>query len=137
MSSKINVRGTEIVIFQENERDYISLTDIDRSKNPDEPRFVIQNWMKTRFTIDFLGISEQINNPKFNRVEFVTFKTEAGTNAFVMTPQKWISATKAIGISPRPAGMAAGRLPIGTSPANSRPGSLRSSSSTSSKSSSG
>lgn len=98
MSSKINVQGTEIVIFQQNEQDYISLTDIARSKNPDEPRFVIQNWMKTRFTIDFLGIWEQIHNPKFNRVEFDTFKTEAGTNAFVMTPQKWIAATKAVGI---------------------------------------
>jgi len=67
-------------------------------KNIDDPRYVIQNWMKTRFTIDFLGIWEQIYNDNFNRVEFDTFKLEVGTNAFVMTPQKWISKTNAVGL---------------------------------------
>ncbi|OGI35436.1 MAG: DNA-binding protein, partial [Candidatus Moranbacteria bacterium RIFOXYA2_FULL_43_15] len=78
--------------------DYISLTDIARYKNADDPRFVIQNWMKTRYTVDFLGFWEQIHNENFNRVEFDTVKNEAGTNAFVLTPQKWIEKTKAIGV---------------------------------------
>ena len=97
-NQKIKVKGTEIVIFQQKDEDYISLTDIARSKNQDDPRFVIQNWMKTRYTVDFLGIWEQMYNKNFNRVEFDTFKNEAGTNAFVLTPQKWIDKTNAIGI---------------------------------------
>jgi hypothetical protein len=80
------------------ENDYISLTDIARFKNINDPRFAIQNWMKTRYTVDFLGIWERINNQNFNRVEFDTFRNEAGTNAFVLTPQKWIKKTGAIGI---------------------------------------
>jgi len=76
--------------------DYISLTDIAREKNPDEPRFVIQNWMKTRFSVDFLWLWETINNNNFNRIEFDTFKNEAWTNFFVLTPKKWIDTTKAI-----------------------------------------
>lgn len=98
-NQKINVKGTEIIIFQKNDNDYISLTDIAKSKNSDDPRFVIQNWMKTRYTVDFLGIWEEIHNSNFNRVEFDTFKNEAGTNAFVLTPQKWIEKTGAIGIT--------------------------------------
>ncbi len=86
------------VDLSDKENDYISLTDIARFKNIDDPRFAIQNWMKTRYTVDFLGVWEQINNPDFNRVEFDTFKSEAGTNAFVLTPQKWIKNTNAIGI---------------------------------------
>jgi hypothetical protein len=97
-NQKINVKGTEIVIFQSKDDDYISLTDIAKSKNSEEPRFVIQNWMKTRFTVDFLGIWEELHNRSFNRVEFDTVKNEAGTNAFVLTPQKWIEKTNAIGI---------------------------------------
>lgn len=73
-NKKITVKGTEIVIFQREDDDYISLTDIARSKNPKEPRFVVQNWMKTRYTVDFLGIWEELHNPNFNRVEFDTFK---------------------------------------------------------------
>lgn len=92
------MQGTEIDFFQQKEDDFISLTDIAKYKNNDNPRFVIQNWMKTRFTVDFLGLWEQMHNPDFNRVEFDTFKNEAGTNAFVLTPHKWISNTNAIGI---------------------------------------
>ena len=94
----INVKGTEIVLMVENKEDFISLTDLARAKNVDEPRYVIQNWMRTKFTIEFLGIWEIINNPNFNRIEFDAFKYEAGTNSFVLTPQKWIEKTNAIGI---------------------------------------
>lgn len=78
--------------------DFISLTDIAKYKNADDPRFVIQNWMRTRFTVEFLGIWEQLNNPDFNRVEFEAVRNESGSNAFVMTPTKWASLTGAIGI---------------------------------------
>jgi hypothetical protein len=97
-NKKINVKNVEIVLFEQNKIDYISLTDIAKYKNEDDPRFVIQNWMKTRYTVDFLGIWEQMHNKNFNRVEFDTFKSEVGTNAFVLTPSKWIKKTKAIGI---------------------------------------
>ena len=73
----------------------------------------IQNWMKTRSSIEFLGFWEQINNPNFKRIEFDTFKNEAGSNAFVLTPQKWIKATGAIGIISK-AGRYGGGLPIKT-----------------------
>ena len=69
--------------------DFISLTDIVKCRNADDPRFIIQNWMCTRSTMEFLGIWEHLNNPGFNRVEFEAFKNESGSNAFVMTPTKW------------------------------------------------
>ncbi len=98
-------KNTEITVLKEpvrvqkiHKEDYISLTDIAKHKNPDDPRFIIQNWMRTRFTIEFLGIWEHLNNPDFNRVEFEAVKNEAGSNAFVMTPTKWHHLTNAIGI---------------------------------------
>jgi len=97
-NQKISVQGTEIIIFQQKDNDYISLTDIARYKNEDEPKDVIKNWMRTRSTIEFLGLWEQINNPDFKGVEFDPFKNESGRNTFVLTPNKWISKTNAIGI---------------------------------------
>ena len=98
-------KGNEIVVLSGKVRiqsikkaDYISLTDIAKYKNADDPRFIIQNWMRTRNTLDFLGIWEYLNNSNFNRVEFEAVKNNAGTNSFVMTPTKWINLTKAIGI---------------------------------------
>ena len=95
----------EIIVLTETVRvqqirkdDFISLTDIAKYKNADDPRFVIQNWMRTRFTVEFLGIWEQLKNPDFTRVELKKKKNEAGSNAFVMTPTKWASLTGAIGI---------------------------------------
>lgn len=95
----VKVKDKNIAFFSVEEKDYISLTDIAKYKNENDPRFVIQNWMKSRATVDFLGLWESINNSDFNRVEFDTFKNEAGTNAFVLTPKKWIEATNAVGIS--------------------------------------
>lgn len=98
--------NTEMTVLKETVRvqkiekeDFISLTDIAKYKNADDPRFVIQNWMRTRFTMEFLGIWEYLNNPDFNRVEFEAVKNESGSNAFVMTPTKWIELTGAIGIT--------------------------------------
>lgn len=101
MSQKINVKGTEVIIFQESEQDYISLTDIARYKNSDSPKDVIKNWLRNKDTIEFLGLWERINNPNFKGVEFDSFMGEAGKNAFVLSPQKWIENTNAIGLRSR------------------------------------
>lgn len=94
----INASGTEIaVISTGNDDDYISLTDIAKYKS-DEPNDVIRNWMRSKDTIEFLGLWEQLNNPNFKPVEFDGFKNEAGRNAFVLSPKKWIESTNAIGL---------------------------------------
>jgi len=97
--STITAKGTEIaVLSQGTDDDYISLTDIAKYKNPEFPADVIKNWLRTRFTIDYLGAWEQLYNPNFKLVEFDQFKSEAGTNSFVLSPQKWIDSTNAIGL---------------------------------------
>ena len=96
---KLVVRGTEINVQWNSDRnDFISLTDIAKIKDSDNPRYIIQNWLRNRNTIDFLGVWELLYNPEFNRVEFDAFRSQAGLNSFVMTPQKWVEATNAIGI---------------------------------------
>ncbi len=95
---KIKVKNIEIVLFERNKADYISLTDIARYKNIEFPADVVKNWTRTKNTIEFLGLWEKLNNPNFKLVEFDGFKNEAGSNAFVLSPQKWIEKTKAIGI---------------------------------------
>ncbi|GAB6173580.1 KilA-N domain-containing protein [Paradesulfitobacterium aromaticivorans] len=94
----INANGTKIAILSSGtENDYISLTDIARYKSED-PSAVIQNWMRNRDTIEFLGLWEQLNNLNFKPLEFEGFKNQAGANSFVLSPQKWIANTNAIGI---------------------------------------
>lgn len=96
---KIKAQGHEIsVIAYENQDDYISLTDIAKQKNSNDPRFVIQNWMRNRNTLEFIGLWEQMHNPSFNRVEFDTFRNSAGLNSFSLTPKQWIASTNATGI---------------------------------------
>ena len=95
----ISAKGFAIQIYTEDfKNDYISLTDIAKYKNNDDPRFVIQNWMRNRNTLEFIGLWEALNNENFNRVQFDTYRNEAGLNRFIMTPQKWINSTNAIGI---------------------------------------
>lgn len=81
--------------------DFISLTDIARYKNPKEPFDVIKGWLRTIDTISFLGLWEQMNNPKFKPVEFDRFKRESGHNYFTLSPNLWIDKTNAIGITVR------------------------------------
>ncbi len=96
---KIEAKGFEIQIYTEDfKNDYISLTDIARYKNNHEPKDVVKNWLRVRDTIEFLGLWETINNPNFKGVEFDSFRKEAGTNAFTLSPQRWIENTNAIGI---------------------------------------
>ena len=96
----IHAKGIDIGIYTTNfENEFISLTDIAKYRNEDDPRFVIQNWMRNRNTIEFLGVWEELHNPSFNRVQFEAVKNEAGLNRFVMTPTKWIAQMNAIGIT--------------------------------------
>ena len=96
---KITAKGMEIAVLSKGtDDDYISLTDIAKYKNPEFPAEVVRNWLRTRFTLDFLGIWEQLNNPNFKLVDFDQFRNEAGSNAFVLSPQKWIENTNAIGM---------------------------------------
>ena len=99
---KISAKGTEItVLSQGTDDDYISLTDIAKYKNTEFPAEVVRNWLRTRYTIEYLGAWETLYNPNFKLVEFDQFKNEAGSNAFVLSPQKWIDATNAIGLISR------------------------------------
>ena len=100
---KITAKGTEIAVISKGTGDdFISLTDIAKYKNPDDPFIVINNWMRTRNTIEYLGVWEQLYNPDFNPLDFDRFLHEAGANAFTLSPQKWVTSTNAIGISVKP-----------------------------------
>ena len=94
----IHANGIDIGIYTEDfQNEYISITDIARYKS-DEPKDVIKNWMRGKDTLEFLGLWEQLHNSNFKGVEFDSFRTQAGANAFTMSPKKWIEATNAIGI---------------------------------------
>ena len=94
----IHANGIDIGIYtQDFENEFISLTDIARYKS-DDPTAVIQNWMRNRDVIEFLGLWERLHNPDFNPLEFEGFRKEAGLNAFTLSPQKWIETTCAIGL---------------------------------------
>ena len=100
---KIIAKGTEITVLTKgtdnNDDDFISLTDIAKYKNADDAFIVINNWMRARNTIEYLGLWEQLYNPSFKPIEFDRFLHEAGANAFTLSPQKWVNSTNAVGIS--------------------------------------
>jgi hypothetical protein len=94
----INVENTSVTILKENNEDYISLTDMANAKNGESRAAdIIKNWIRTRFTIEFIGTWEVINNPSFKVVEFDHFKTQAGLPSFVLSVSEWIERTNAIG----------------------------------------
>ena len=98
VKSTLNANGVEIRITSSNKVDYISLTDIAKYRS-DDPNAVIQNWLRNRNTLEYLGLWEKMNNPNFKPLEFEGFKKEAGLNGFTLSPKKWITATNAIGIT--------------------------------------
>lgn len=98
MKATINANGNSISVLSTGDADdYISLTDIARYKS-DDPTATIQNWMRNKDTLEFLGLWETLNNNNFKPIEFEGFKTQAGSNAFTMSPKKWIESTNSIGI---------------------------------------
>jgi len=97
---KITAQGTEITVLSHGtDDDYISLTDIARYKNSEDPNGVVANWLRNRNTVEFLGVWEQLYNPDFKPLEFEGFRKQAGLNAFTLSPMKWVNATNAIGIT--------------------------------------
>lgn len=95
--SKINVQNIEIGYQVVDDQDYICLTDMAKQKDG-RIEIIIQNWMRNRMTIEFLGLWEKINNSNFNHIEFDVFRSKAGLNSFYLTPTQWMEKTNAIGI---------------------------------------
>lgn len=98
IKAEIRVNEQKISVLRIDGHEYISLTDLARYADEDDPRFPIQNWMRNKDVISYLGLWESINNENFKGVEFDSFKNEAGSNKFKISPQKWIKETNAIGI---------------------------------------
>ena len=98
INKKINVQGLEVVLYQNNEEDFLSLTDIARYKDSNNTDDIIKNGLRNRNTVELLGFWEMMYNPNFKPVEFDGFRKQAGLNSFVLTPKKWIETTNAIGI---------------------------------------
>ncbi len=97
--TKIDVHGTEITVLSVPQQDdFICLTDIARYKDSDRTDYIIQNWLRNRNTIEFLGIWERLNNRDFKPIEFDGFRKQAGLNSFVLTAKQWIERTGAIGL---------------------------------------
>ena len=94
----ITVKDTTIRTINENGFDYICITDIARQKNPIEPKDVVKNWLRSKNTLEYLGLWEMLNNPKFIGVEFDPLLKEAGSHAFTMSPSRWIELTNAKGL---------------------------------------
>lgn len=98
IQTEIDVNNNKVGIMRVGDVDYISLTDLARYSDSEEPRLPIRDWMRNKEVISYLGLWESINNENFKGGEFATFKSEAGSNRFKMSPQKWIKETNAIGI---------------------------------------
>lgn len=98
MNSKLQVLDQEIGAYSLNGIEYICITDIARYKSPDRTGAVIGNWMRSRNTIEFLGVWEQLNNLDFKVIEFDEFRKQAGLNSFTLTPTQWVESTNAIGL---------------------------------------
>lgn len=98
VQSEINVNDNKIKVIRIGSNEYISLTDLARYANPEEPKVPIQTWMRNKDVIAYLGLWEKLNNENFKGHEFTTFENSAGRNSFYMSPQKWVKETNAIGI---------------------------------------
>ena len=101
MANKLNINadGVQVEVrYGGAEGDFISLTDIAKYKTSENPGYIIQNWMRNRNTVRFLGLWEHFHNPNFNYLEFEAIEREAGLNSFVLTPKRWVEQTQAKGI---------------------------------------
>ena len=98
IKSELEVNDTKIKVITMDNKEFISLTDLARYVNPEEPKIPIQTWMRNKDVIAYLGLWEKLNNENFKGHEFTTFESLAGKNSFYMSPQKWIKETNAIGI---------------------------------------
>lgn len=98
IKTQIIVKEQKISVLRIDNKEFISLTDLARYANPEEPKVPIYAWMRNKDVLAYLGLWEQLNNENFKGHEFETFENEAGKNSFYMSPQKWIKETNAVGI---------------------------------------
>ncbi len=98
IKTEIIVKEQRINVLRIDNKEFISLTDLARYANPEEPKIPIYAWMRNKDVIAYLGLWEQLNNENFKGHEFETFENQAGKNSFYMSPQKWIKGTNAVGI---------------------------------------
>jgi len=89
-NTKLNKNDLEIVLYKQNEEEYMSITDMSKFRDSERTNYIIQNWMRTRRTIEFIGLWEQLHNSDFKRIEFDAFRNESGSNSFTLTLKKWI-----------------------------------------------
>ena len=100
LKGTISANGLSVrTILSSDGDDYISLTDLAKFKNKEAPADIIKNWMRVQNTVEYLGLWEQIHNQTFKLVEFERLKNEAGTNAFVLSPQKWVKRRRILGLA--------------------------------------
>ena len=98
IKTEIYVEKNKVRVIRINNKEYISLTDLARYANPEEPKIPVQTWMRNKDVISYLGLWEKLNNENFKGHKFETFENEAGKHSFYMSPQRWIKETNAIGI---------------------------------------
>ncbi|MDL2328346.1 KilA-N domain-containing protein [Desulfosarcina sp. OttesenSCG-928-A07] len=96
--AKLTVLNTTVSLYSHKEEDYISLTDMARYRDAKRVNYIIQNWLRNRNTLEFVGLWEQLNNPDFKGIEFDAFRKQAGLNSFSLTPRLWIEKTAAVGL---------------------------------------
>ncbi len=101
-NKKIKIKDKEIIVYSQNNEDYISLTDMARFKNAETTGLVISHWLSTRYTVEYMGLWEKMNNPIFNVTEFSNIKNESGSNGFVLSSKQWVEKTNAVGIISKP-----------------------------------
>ncbi len=94
----IKVKDTNILLYQKSDEDFISLTDIAKYRNKENPTEVISLWLRTFSTIEYLGLWETLHNPNFKPHIYEGFKIQSARPSFWMSPQKWIKETNAVGI---------------------------------------
>ena len=110
IQTELDVNNNKIRVMRINDVDYISLTDLAKYSNPENPANVIIHWMSNKGTFDYIGLWEQLNNEKFNFTEFSEIKNkEVGYASFNLSPKRWIDRTNAIGIYSK-----GGKYSIGT-----------------------
>lgn len=95
---KIVTQGLQISVIKSKNEEYISLTDMAKFKDREATGIVIANWLSTKYTIQFMGAWEQVNNSSFNVMEFNNIRNEAGSNGFILSSSRWIQKTKAVGV---------------------------------------
>ena len=98
MKKEIQVNGLQVLVLEQNKNEYVSLSSIAKYRDQKRTDYIIQNWLKTRSTIELLGIWEKMYNPFFNSIEFDGIRIKSGLNSFILTPKKWIELTNSIGL---------------------------------------